>query len=150
MNVGGYQGKARRAALQGNRDSLVSNLDMMPTLIDMLGWDTAEHLFADVPAIFQHGAVLAQAACPACLLARSSVCRVMRLAIWVFNVILRNERNNGGGGDPCARCDAGQSCTAVGVAGVAGERARPSGWASSRLCVCTLIWCKQQSTTKQM
>lgn len=58
------EGEARRVALQGNRDRLVSNLDMIATLVELLGWDTAEHLFADVPPIFEHGASLLQPLAP--------------------------------------------------------------------------------------
>ncbi len=45
----------QREVLRGNRDRLVSNLDMMPTVTELLGWETTEHMFHKVPTIFKHG-----------------------------------------------------------------------------------------------
>lgn len=61
----GEKGAAAAAALRGNRDRLVSNLDLMPTLVELLGWitdDTA--LFHGLPAIFGHGQSLLRPVAP--------------------------------------------------------------------------------------
>lgn len=52
------------AALRGNRDRLTSNLDLMPTLVELLGWSAEPALFRDVPAIFGHGQSLLRPVAP--------------------------------------------------------------------------------------
>ena len=44
-----------REVLRGNSPRLVSNRDMMPTVVEILGWETTEHLFEGIPSIFKHG-----------------------------------------------------------------------------------------------
>lgn len=56
----GTEGMRRRQMLRSNAGRLVSNLDMMPTVVELLGWDSAEHLFAEVPPMFEHGVSLLQ------------------------------------------------------------------------------------------
>ena len=52
------------AALRGNRDRLVSNLDLMPTLVELLGWSDDRSLFEGVPSIFGHGQSLLRPVAP--------------------------------------------------------------------------------------
>jgi hypothetical protein len=52
------------AALRSNRDRLVSNLDLMPTLVELLGWSDDRALFEGLPSIFGHGQSLLHPVAP--------------------------------------------------------------------------------------
>lgn len=45
----------QRATLRANGDRLTSNMDVMPTFVEILGWESADSMFDGVPSIFKHG-----------------------------------------------------------------------------------------------
>ncbi|GAB5036286.1 arylsulfatase [Nannochloropsis oceanica] len=46
---------SEREVLSENRDKLTSNMDLMPTFVEVLKWDTTENMFRERPSIFKHG-----------------------------------------------------------------------------------------------
>ena len=46
---------SEREVLSGNRDKLTSNMDLMPTFVEVLKWDTTDNMFRGRPSIFKHG-----------------------------------------------------------------------------------------------
>ena len=51
-------GAAAALRRNGRGDRLVTNLDLMPTVVDLLGWAAPEALFANTSTIFGHGTSL--------------------------------------------------------------------------------------------
>jgi len=46
---------SEREILLENKYKLTSNMDMMPTFVELLKWDTTENMFQNRPSIFKHG-----------------------------------------------------------------------------------------------
>ena len=54
----------QQKTLKANSDRLVSNMDAVPTLIELLGWETTEHMFKGIPRVFRHGQSLLRPVAP--------------------------------------------------------------------------------------